>query len=638
VPDYINPNGHTVYLTGADGLSVSIAPYARITLPDFFERYCIKGFIRRVASQSYQHVASHPHGPRPQTVQIIGGQPLPQLPNPVAPTVRNSRAQPLPQTAVQPPRVPPTVRLSNTRQVVGRQLREDGTKLLREAVIGACYPISNNIGVGILSYNRPASLRRLIDSIRCHTDLRRTTVFISDDGSTDQTLLDYLATLERSHNFVVLRGSRLGVAGNSNRLLRCLSRFRHGLLLNDDVEVMARGWDSFYALAADRTGLHHFCMRQPGVYGARHGTQVQRNDVALTVVGDKPHGAVLYFDQAVLEKTGYFDEEMFGLYGMEHVDWSERAQQVNNAAGFFDVAGSDTYFTIYGDASAVPDRQEALARGKAAYAARSPGRGHVAPGPRSVVPRVSCIIPCRNQSRATSIETAIACIRAQRYPEIEIIVAEHDVTSRLQDAARPFVHVLALTAGAGPFNKARVFNAGVAKATSADLILHDADMLVQGDYVAAVAAILKHHDACHLGKTVLYLTQSATEQVEQSGALDIGATCDRVVGYFEGGSLGCKRQTYWRAGGFNQDFVGYGVEDCEFYARLEAGALAWYEKRERQFVHLWHGRADNWEIHHQRNKELGRQLDAMPMAQRLAEQRDRLRRDGYGGQIDAAMS
>jgi len=646
VPDYLNPNNHTVYLTGADGLSVSIAPYARVTLPDFFERYCAKGFIRRIATQSYQPVTSQ-HSARGEArpaVQMVAGQPLTppstQPPNAHHSSNRNLRAQPLPQ-AVSQPRITPTVRLTATggrRPLVGRPLASDATKLLRDAGASVPYPISNNIGVGILSYNRLESLRRLLDSIQQYTDLRRTTIFVSDDGSTDPALLDYLAAVDRSGDIVVLRGPRLGVAGNSNRLLRCLARFRHGLLLNDDVEVLAPGWDAFYPLAAAHCGLHHFCLRQPGVYGARRGETVQRAGLSLTVVGDKPHGAVLYFDQTVIDTIGYFDEDIFGLYGMEHVDWSERAQQANKTPGYYDVVGSDAYFTIHNDASAVADRQDALATGRAAYATRNPGRGYVPPGPASTVPRLTVVIPCRNQGRGTTIEAAIGCIRAQRYPAIEIVVAEHDVTSHIQDAARPFIHVLVLSAGAGPFNKARVCNAGVAKASSDNIIIHDADMLVQANYVAAVAAALVDHDACHLGKTVLYLTQVTTEQVEESGAVAANASCDRVVGYFEGGSLGCNRHTYWRVGGFNQDFVGYGVEDCEFYARLEAGARAWYAERTYHFVHLWHGRDGAWEMQHIRNKELGRQLEGLPMVQRLSEQRDRLRRDGYGGQVDAALS
>ena len=60
-------------------------------------------------------------------------------------------------------------------------------------------------------------------------------------------------------NFVILRNNeRLGIAGNTNRLLRCLSRFKYGMLLNDDVEILKYGWDQIYFDAMENTGMHHF--------------------------------------------------------------------------------------------------------------------------------------------------------------------------------------------------------------------------------------------------------------------------------------------------------------------------------------------------------------------------------------------
>ena len=220
----------------------------------------------------------------------------------------------------------------------------------------------DSVGVGILTYNRPNSLRRLIDSIATYRS-NSATIFVSDDGSTDPAQLAYLDELQSCGNIVVL-GRQLGIAGNSNRLLHCLSPFRKKILLNDDVEILALGWEQFYFSAMQRTNFHHFCHRQPGVYGAARGDRVMVNGIALNVVLSKPHGAVMALDDVAFAKVGYFDEQ-FGQYGMEHVDWSTRLSSSGlQPSGFFDVEGSDAYFLVHAEQSAVENRVGKFRRAK----------------------------------------------------------------------------------------------------------------------------------------------------------------------------------------------------------------------------------------------------------------------------------
>jgi len=170
--------------------------------------------------------------------------------------------------------------------VVGSEINRDAIEILGQSI----YPISNNIGVGILAYERAGTLKRLIESIKNNTDLNRTTVFISDDGSENQEMLDYLGVLEQDDRFVVIRNQRrLGVAGNSNRILRALSRFRYGLILNDDIEILKDGWEHLYVNAMNKTGYNHLVFRKSGVYDADLGTKTIVEDVSLNVVKEKPH-------------------------------------------------------------------------------------------------------------------------------------------------------------------------------------------------------------------------------------------------------------------------------------------------------------------------------------------------------------
>lgn len=645
LPEYVNPHGYAVHLIGPDGKSFKVGPHRRAVLSDFFEKYVGRGFLKRATSESPSAAtppkiqaklkvseAAKRQTPQPQVQAAV---PV-QTPRVKREEVARARKIAMASKISNRKPAPPTHMRAQTRQIVGKSLSRDPNELLKTNLDRNNYPVSNNIGVGILSYNRHASLRRLVDSVIRFTDLRRTTVFISDDGSTDPETQRYLAELATNPNFVVLRNTeRLGIAGNSNRLLRCLSRFRHGLLLNDDVEVLNHGWEHFYPEVMARTGLHHLIYRQKGVYGADRGSPVQKNGVQLLKVDDKPHGVVLAFDSTFLKVAGYFNEA-FGLYGMEHVDWSQRAWELGlQEPGFFDAAGSDGFFHLYSEGSAVQDRSKLLAEAKAKFSTRSSAYTH--PSNASRVPEVAYVVPFRDFERTASIQTVMNNLRAQRFPVVHLIMVEQDAVSRIKVADyEPVSHYLAAAPENPLFNKSRAFNLGVAKSPCDMVILHDADMLAQGHYTQAVADILKEYESCHIGSTVMYTNQESMQKINDTGIVDKQVKCDRVVGYYEGGSLAATKKGYWKVGGFNEDYWGYGCEDCDFYARL-SGASKWKEDRVFDFLHLWHSRVGGWNGHHEANKALERSLKVLQMPVRVERQQQQLRRLGYNKELEEAL-
>ncbi len=647
MPEYVNPNGYTVHLVGPDGSTITLKPNRRRVLPEFFERYVGRGFLK---------VSKQTPVPQPvKTVPVIQAKvrvtesAKQATPRPTfVPLVKSTRndvararkiamasrtqkpASPIVTTNMRQQK-PPAPR----RQTVGRTLPKDPNELLHTNLDKNFYPISNNVGVGVLSYNRAATVRRLVDSIIRNTDLRRTTVFVSDDGSDDADTVRFLDDLEKNPNFVVLRNKqRLGVAGNSNRLLRCLARFRYGLLLNDDTEVTAPGWDTFYPEVMDGAGMSHLIHRQVGVYGATRGSPVTKGGRQLLRVDEKPHGAVLAFTNAHLDRVGYFDES-YGLYGMEHVDWSQRAWELGGQEpGFYDAAGSDRFFTVHAEPSSVPRKSELLAEARVRFAGRSPAR--VEPSAASAVPEVAYVVPFRNFERTESIRTVVNNIRAQRFPVVHIIMVEQDGQSRIDLAAYAPVNHHLVRGGNPLFNKGMAFNHGVAHSPCAKVILHDADMLAQGHYTGAVAAVLDGHESCHVGSTVMYTIHEAMEQINRTGVVDKTVRCDRIVGYYEGGSLAATKTGYWKCGGFNEDYWGYGCEDCDFYARLSEGSN-WKELREFDFLHLWHSRVGGWNNHHEANKALEAKLSRLPMDNRIAQQHQQLYKLGYTKELAEAL-
>jgi len=601
VPEYLNPHPHDLYLAGPDGNTIHIRKGRRVRLPEFFDRYVskdggVKGYLVNVDNIPAAPAKKGLNASRPQARPI-------QLNKVVTKDVR--------------------------RPIVGH-MRRNIDPSCSKAFTNNAYAISNGIGVGILTYNRPSSLRRLINSILKFTDTCRTTIFISDDGSTDSEQLAYLTELESRGDIVILRNQKqLGVAGNSNRLMRCLSRFPKKILLNDDVEVLNTGWENFYFAAMYRTEFHHFCYRQPGVYGATKGDNVVVHGMLLNVVDSKPHGAVMAFDHIAFAKVGYFDEQ-FGQYGVEHVDWSSRLSDSKlQQPGFFDVDGSNAYFVVHPEKSSVENRIEKFKHAKAVLSSIKTRPTYVNPSEMTAVPRISCVIPFREINRKWSILTVLGNIRAQRYPDIEIIMTEEDSAPKLKDAEyAPARHIFTTGLPGAAFNKSRAWNFGVEACTSDLLVLHDADTMAPSNYFQEVAKELAEVESCHLCRQIFYLGSQATNTINTTGVVD-RPRYDHMVDYFEGGSIACHRKAYWRIGGFVEEFVGYGVEDCDFYFRLSK-ATTWRENRHIDLLHLHHERVDKWTIFHTRNKELGAKLDALSLNDRIARQRQLLKQSGRG--------
>ena len=569
--EFVNPTGRMVVLTGPNKEQVRLGRFERKILSDWYKRYVPR----------YLKIIKEFKGNGPKSVPvkkpIVSPSPVPRnqeqvralavaqerLKRTQAQEARRAQLAAARAARAQTIKKPTVARINVRKRIVGStNMRGNQATLHYEELLKKLsYPISNDIGIGILSYNRLDSLVRLLSSIRRHTDLERTTVIISDE-SDKQSVRAYLRNVKDMA--VLLNSQRLGIAGNTNRLLRCLSRFNYKIILNDDVEILRNGWETAYANAMVGTGIHHFCMRQPGVYGAKDDDEKRRdyNGFKVRTILQKPQGAVIAFDQVAFEKVGYFDEQ-FGVYGMEHVDWSNRVSLSKiQPIGFHDIEGSEAFFKVHGTKSAVEKRTTHLgmARKKFEQLKADRGRIYVKPSEKSEVAGVTYIVPFQGLERSNAIRLVLQNIKAQRYPFIEIIMVEQDQDSRFGS----FVHFRSVRYAYArglknqPFTKAVAFNCGVSLATQDKLILHDADMVVHADYTTVMANLLNQYDGVHIGQNVLYMSRDSTDKAASLQRFTAGYSVDRTVGYFEGGSLGCRYNTYLNIGGFDERFVGYG--------------------------------------------------------------------------------
>ncbi len=218
MPVYINPNSFVVHLTGPNGEVIKVSPYAKIDLPVYFDKYKSRGFLKDAIGGN-PAVTNQQRKIRGRTTV---NKRNPKVKQPAMEVVQqNAQVKQLEERKKRRQQIAKAKKIINktdhkrrhikrvgsksNKRVVGRRANVNATELLHSNLKKINYPISNNIGIGILSYQRPDALKNLVNSIIRHTDLQKTTVFISDDASDDPELIKYLDELSVSNNFVIIR-------------------------------------------------------------------------------------------------------------------------------------------------------------------------------------------------------------------------------------------------------------------------------------------------------------------------------------------------------------------------------------------------------------------------------------------------
>lgn len=109
-----------------------------------------------------------------------------------------------------------------------------------------------SIGIGVITYNRLQSLKRLLESIKRYT-YSPYDLWVADAGSTDGTL-EWL----HKNNYQFISGPQVGVSWNKNRALRMLQNCDYIFLFEDDIEIIRSEWEKIYIKAIKLTGIQHF--------------------------------------------------------------------------------------------------------------------------------------------------------------------------------------------------------------------------------------------------------------------------------------------------------------------------------------------------------------------------------------------
>jgi len=203
-------------------------------------------------------------------------------------------------------------------------------------------------------------------------------------------------------------------------------------------------------------------------------------------------------------------------------------------------------------------------------------------------PEVSFIIAHEGIKRMDHVVWTIRSILAQAEVCVECIVVDQSREPSLNDLLPSSVRLLhrPRPSGLEGWRKAWAFNQGAREAGGNILVFHDGDIVCPTGYAQSLFQTIGDNGAASIQRFLFNLNQTDTESLFRSGNWPHQLQPERVRQNWEGGTIAVKREAFFKLGGYDEGFVGWGGEDNEFFNRCKS--VGHFTFGFVPFVHLWH--------------------------------------------------
>jgi hypothetical protein len=203
-------------------------------------------------------------------------------------------------------------------------------------------------------------------------------------------------------------------------------------------------------------------------------------------------------------------------------------------------------------------------------------------------PVVSFVIGHRGVARLPHLLATLRTVAAQEDVAFECIVVEQSEESQLQDRLPSWVRHIVTPGDAGiAYCRARAFNDGAREAKSDIIVFHDNDLLMPSRYAAEILGWTQRgFEVVDLKRFLFYLDENQTASVFAKHGDLVAQTPRLIVQNAVGGSIAVTRTAFDAIGGFDEEFVGWGGEDNDFWDRARTRRV--HDFGYVPLVHLWH--------------------------------------------------
>lgn len=236
-------------------------------------------------------------------------------------------------------------------------------------------------------------------------------------------------------------------------------------------------------------------------------------------------------------------------------------------------------------------------------------------------PRISVILPVGGRDRIPLLRCVLSAFFAQTAGRVEFIVVEHGEEPDFREECPRHVRYFFVPRTRGEqFNKSKAMNEGV-RAARADLVLlHDGDVVPPVRLLESVLGIIDEGwEAVRPVRLLFHLGEPESQNYILGGKTD--PVCINLVQANNPGlSTAVRKETYWRIGGHDERFEGWGGEDWEFLDRLRGVRL--YPGGFAPAVHLWHAQSPK-KADGDRNDLLVNELRSVSASERIRQLREK---------------